>query len=148
MIDLMELLSRMMAFLLLSLSIPLLNNHLAALSRHLLYDSLVVRLIRYCFIPPTERSIDILLSLRMISRSLGDELTLLSPSKARPPLMAPSPITATTCRLPFAFTSPLSLRSTCALCSATAIPSAAEMLFEACPQVKVSYSLSAGEGKG
>ena len=64
--------------------------------------------------------------------SLGLDDTLFRPSKASPPLMAPSPMTATT----FLFL------------SATAMPNAAEMLFEACPQTKASYSLSSGEGKG
>ena len=77
---------------------------------------------------------DILLSFSMISRSLGDDDTLFSPSNANPPDMEPSPITATTCRL--------------WLWSATAIPSAADMLLDACPQVNVSYMLSSGHGKG
>ena len=60
--------------------------------------------------------------------------TLLSPSKASPPLIAPSPMTATTCLpLPFA---------------ATAMPKAAEIELLACPQANVSYSLSAGLGNG
>ena len=83
--------------------------------------------------PPTERSIDMSLSLRMMSRSFGLDEALLRPSKASPPDMAPSPMTATTLRLSF---------------DATAMPSAAEMLFEAWPQMKASYSLSSGEGKG
>ena len=53
--------------------------------------------------------------------------------------MAPSPITATTFRI---------FPSLASCLAATAIPKAAEMLFEACPQVKVSYLLSLGEGKG
>lgn len=77
------------------------------------------------------------LSLRMMSRLLGVSLTLLSPSKARPPLMAPSPMTATTC---------LSVSPRCM--AATLMPSAAEIELEAWPHAKVSYSLSAGEGKG
>ena len=86
--------------------------------------------------PPTERSIDMLLSLRMMSRSLGLCDTLFSPSKASPPLMAPSPMTATTLRpLPWAL-------------AATAMPSAADTELEAWPQAKVSYSLSRGDGKG
>ena len=87
--------------------------------------------------PPTLRSMAMLLSLRIINRLLSVDEALLSPSKANPPLMEPSPITATTWR----FSSPFFL-------AATAIPKAAEMEFEACPQVKVSYSLSFGEGKG
>ena len=77
-----------------------------------------------------------LLSLRMMSMLLGVEETLLRPSKASPPLMLPSPMTATT------------WRSICCCSAATAMPSATEMLLEACPQVLVSYSLSSGEGKG
>ena len=46
--------------------------------------------------PPTERSMDMSLSFRMMSMSLGLDDTLFKPSKARPPLMAPSPMTATT----------------------------------------------------
>ena len=80
--------------------------------------------------PPTERSIDMLLSFRMMSRSLGDDDTLFNPSKASPPLMAPSPITATTlggvcCCLP-------------ATSAATAIPKAAEMELLAWPHMNVS----------
>ena len=77
-----------------------------------------------------------LLSLRMMSTSFGIDDTLLSPSKARPPLMAPSPITATT------------LRSAPVCFSATAMPNAAEMELLACPHTKVSYSLSLGDGNG
>ena len=77
------------------------------------------------------------LSLRMMSRLLGVSLTLLSPSKASPPLIAPSPMTATTC---------LSVSPRCIV--ATLMPRAAEMELEAWPQAKVSYSLSEGEGKG
>ena len=87
--------------------------------------------------PPTLRSIAMLLSFRIIRRLLGVAEALFSPSKASPPLMEPSPITATTCRL----------FSPCFL-AATAIPKAAEIEFDACPQVNVSYSLSDGEGKG
>ncbi|CUQ29333.1 Uncharacterised protein [Segatella copri] len=73
----------------------------------------------------------------MMSMSLGVLDTLFSPSKASPPLMAPSPMTATTCLS----VSPFSR-------AATAIPSAAEMELLACPQAKVSYSLSKGVGNG
>ena len=69
--------------------------------------------------------------------SFGVEDTLFSPSNANPPLMEPSPMTATIWRS----VSPL-------LAEATAMPKAAEMELDACPQVKVSYSLSDGEGKG
>ena len=80
---------------------------------------------------------DMSLSLRMIRMSFGVDDTLLRPSKARPPLMAPSPITATTCLLAFPV-----------FFAATAMPSAAEMLLEAWPHVNVSYSLSNGVGNG
>ena len=127
---------RMVFFRVASSSHPRLFIHSAILLRQRLYDSLVLSDNRYCFMPPTLRSIDMLLSLRIISRSLGEEETLLRPSKASPPLIEPSPMTATTC---------LFLPS---ILSATAIPNAALMLFEACPQVNVSYSLSCGQGKG
>ena len=65
------------------------------------------------------------------------EEALFSPSNANPPLMEPSPITATIWRPVSPF-----------LSAATAMPKAAEMELDACPQVNVSYSLSAGEGKG
>ena len=87
--------------------------------------------------PPTLRSMAMLLSFRIINRLLSVEETLFSPSKAKPPLMEPSPMIATTWRL----FSPRCL-------AATAIPNAAEMELDACPQVKVSYSLSLGEGNG
>ena len=77
------------------------------------------------------------LSLSMISRLLGVAEALFNPSKASPPLIAPSPIMATTWRSFSPFFS-----------AATAIPSAAEMEFEACPEVNESYSLSKGEGNG
>ena len=51
--------------------------------------------------------------------------------------MEPSPMMATTWRLASPF-----------LAAATAIPRAAEIELEACPHVKVSYSLSSGDGKG
>ena len=87
--------------------------------------------------PPTARSMLMSLSFKMMSMSLGVLETLFKPSKARPPLIAPSPITATM------------LRSLCPVSrAATAMPSAAEMELLACPQVKVSYSLSSGVGNG
>ena len=60
---------------------------------------------------------------------------LFSPSNARPPVIEPSPITATTFRR--------SPRSSAAL----AMPNAAEIDTEACPPPKASYSLSAMRGK-
>ena len=70
--------------------------------------------------PPTEWEMLMLLSLRMMSRLLGVSEALLSPSKASPPLIAPSPITATT------------FRSGCPCCkAATLMPRAAEMELEA-----------------
>ena len=144
--DFMALPRRMVFLRRFSSSSPWWFIHCAMLLRQRLYDSLVLSERRYCFMPPTLRSMDMLLSLRMMSRSFGDEHTLLRPSYASPPLMEPSPMTATTCRC---FTSlPCALAFTCMRWSATAMPSAAEMLFEACPQVKVSYSLSSGQGKG
>ena len=78
---------------------------------------------------------DMSLSFRIISKSFGVLEALFSPSNAKPPLIAPSPITATTCRW--------------SLClAATAIPNAAEIELLACPHVKVSYSLSRGLGNG
>ena len=59
-----------------------------------------------------------------------------SASNAIPPVMAPSPITATCC---------LSVSPLC--CEATAIPKAAEIDVEECPTPKVSYSLSVLFGK-
>ena len=77
------------------------------------------------------------LSFRIMSMLLGVADALFNPSNANPPLMAPSPIMATTWRDSSPFFS-----------AATAMPSAADIEFEACPLVKVSYSLSSGEGKG
>src|SRR5574344_255019 len=135
--DFRELLKRISPFRLSSFSTPFENSQRDALKRNLLYVELVFRLRRYCFIPPTLRSMLILLSFNIISISLGVEDTLFSPSKAKPPLIAPSPIIATIC---------LSLLPS--FLAATAIPKAADMEFDACPAVKVSYSLSSGEGKG
>src|SRR5574344_1999905 len=86
-------------FLRLSSISPWLFIQRATLLRQRLYDSLVLRESRYCFMPPTERSIDMLLSLSIISRLLGDDETLFSPSNASPPDIEPSPMTATTWRL-------------------------------------------------
>lgn len=91
---------------------------------------------------------DMSLSLRMMSRSLGVDDTLLSPSKASPPLMAPSPITATTCLGPLLPDAAGQSPARPSRCAATAMPKAAEMELEAWPQVNVSYSLSMGVGKG
>ena len=128
--------NRMMPFLRCSFMKPLSASHCEVRNLILLYVSFVLRLSRYCFMPPTERSIDMLLSLRMISRSLGEDDTLLRPSNARPPDMAPSPMTATTCL------------SASVCFAATAIPNAADMLLEAWPHVNVSYSDSSGDGNG
>ena len=87
--------------------------------------------------PPTLRSIAMSLSFRIMSRLFDVADALFSPSKASPPLMEPSPMMATTWRLASPF-----------LAAATAIPRAAEIELEACPHVKVSYSLSSGDGKG
>ena len=87
-------------------------------------------------IPPTLLSIDILLSLSIINRLLSVLARLLRPSYARPPLIEPSPMMATTCSL-----LPRILAD-------TARPKAAEMELDAWPATKASYSLSAGEGNG
>ena len=62
---------------------------------------------------------------------------LFIPSKANPPAIDASPITATTLRRGDSFFSS----------DATAIPNAAEIEFEAWPAANVSYSLSLGLGK-
>ena len=67
--------------------------------------------------------------------------TLFSPSKASPPVIAPSPIIATTL-LAVLFS------KRAAAVSAKSNPRAAEMLLLACPATKASCSLSAGEGNG
>ena len=103
------------------------SSFLDTLKRSWLYRFEVVRLKRYCFMPPTLRSIAMSLSLRIISRLLLVDEALFNPSKASPPLMLPSPITATTWRSFSPF-----------LAAATAIPKAAEIELEACPQAKVS----------
>ena len=103
-----------------SLSNPILNNRRDVLKRSWLYRFEVVRLNRYCFMPPTLRSMAMSLSLSMISRLFAVDEALFNPSKASPPLMDPSPITATTWRSFSPF-----------LSAATAIPNAAEMELEA-----------------
>ena len=82
--------------------------------------------------PPTLRSIAMSLSLRIISRLLLVDEALFNPSKASPPLMLPSPMTATTWRSFSPF-----------LAAATAIPKAAEMEFEACPQYAFEFAVGA-----
>ena len=60
---------------------------------------------------------------------------LFNPSNAKPPVIEPSPITATTCLFsPFNF-------------AAIDIPNAAEIEVEECPTPNESYSLSLGFGK-
>ena len=93
--DFRLLLKRMMLLRVLSLSSPRFSNILESRKRSRLYLSVVFRLSRYCLMPPTLRSMDISLSLRMMSRSLGVVEALLSPSNASPPLMEPSPMMAT-----------------------------------------------------
>lgn len=136
-IDFRLLLKRNRLFFLSSFSHPNLWKVSESLYLSWLYPCEVCKFSKYCFIPPTLRSIAMLLSFSIMRRSLGVEDALFSPSKASPPLIEPSPITATTCR----FCSPFKV-------AATAIPNAAEMEFDACPHVKVSYSLSSGDGKG
>ena len=82
---------------------------------------------------PTGSEIDISLSLRITSRFAP--CALLSASNAMPALIAPSPITATTCRCsPFSF-------------AAAAMPSAAEIDVDECAVPNVSYSDSLRRGK-
>ena len=77
-----------------------------------------------------------LLSFRITSRLVRLLApALFSPSKASPPVIEPSPMTATT-----RYFSP---RSSAAL----AMPKAAEIDTEACPPPKASYSLSDMRGK-
>ena len=135
--DFTLLLKRIIAFLLSSVRNPHFDICLDIRLRKRLYPPDVCRLSRYCFIPPTLRSIAILLSLRIMSRLFGVAEALFNPSKASPPLIEPSPMTATMCLSvsPFSF-------------AATAIPKAADIELDACPHVKVSYSLSEGVGKG
>ena len=90
---------------------------------------------RYSFSAPTFGSIAMRLSFRITSRSVFAAPALLSPSKASPPVSAPSPITAITSRF-----SPLRA-------DAAAMPSAAEIEVEACPVPNASYSLSLMLGK-
>jgi len=72
----------------------------------------------------------------MMSKLLGLMDALFNPSKANPPAMDASPMTAMTF---------LSFCS-CFSCVAMAMPNAADMELEACPAMKASYSLSAGFG--
>ena len=83
--------------------------------------------------PPTLASIDMLLSFSIMSKLFGCVQTLFRPSKAKPPVIEPSPMIATTCCSCSSFS-----------VAATAIPSAAEIDVEAWPAIKVSYSLSSG----
>ena len=109
--------------------------------RHLLYRALVVKSTKYCVNPPFMGSIAILLSFSMISRLLLSIEVLFNPSNANPPVIAPSPMIATT--LCAGLPSSAASRS-----SAISMPNAAEMLLLACPATKASYSLSAGVGNG
>ena len=104
-------------------------------------------------------SMAMLLSLSTMSRLFLSMEVLFSPSNASPPVIAPSPIIATTLRLiassPFASSpfasSPFASRliaSRLIASSPMAIPNAAEILLLACPAMNASYSLSAGVGKG
>jgi len=74
---------------------------------------------RYSFKPPTLGSIAILLSFRMTNRLESYTPALLRASKAIPPVIEPSPITATLCRP----VSPL-------IFAAIAMPKAAEIEVE------------------
>src|SRR5574344_64346 len=101
----------------------------------LLYERLVERFRRCSCIAPRLLSIDWLLSLRMTRRSALLVPALFRPSKASPPVIAPSPIRATT----------FSLRP-CSL-AASASPRAADIEVEECPTPNASYSLSLLLGK-
>ena len=102
----------------------------------LLYPLEVVISSKYSFNPPTLGSMAMLLSFRMTSRLELYTPALFKASKAIPPVIAPSPITAMLCRL----SSPLIL-------AAIAIPKAAEIEVDECPVPKESYSLSDIFGK-
>lgn len=81
-------------------------------------------------------SIDMQLSFSITSRLEFSMPAWFNASKAKPAVMAPSPITATCC-LSF---SPFN-------CDATAMPNAADIDVDECPTPKVSYSLSLRLGK-
>ena len=102
----------------------------------LLYVGEVVISVRYSFKAPTFGSMPMQLSFRMMSISVSATPAWFIPSKARPAVMAPSPITATT----FLSFSPLYF-------AAIAIPNAAEIEVEEWPTPNVSYSLSLRLGK-
>ena len=89
-------------------------------------------------------SIAMLLSLSTMSRLFLSMEVLFSPSNANPPVIAPSPMIATTLRL--IASSPFASRLIAS--SPISIPNAAEILLLACPAMNASYSLSAGVGKG
>ena len=116
-------------------SLPNTPSTFHTLSLNLLYVLLVVISRRYSFRAPTLASIAMLLSLRITRISDLPIPALFRPSNACPAVIAPSPITATTCLF-----SPLAL-------AATAIPRAADMEVEECPVPNESYSLSAIFGK-
>ncbi len=80
---------------------------------------------------PTFGEIDISLSLRMTSRSAPETPALFIASKAMPPVIAPSPMTATDLRW-------LALQRA----RPRAMPSAALIEVLECPAPKASYSLS------
>ena len=67
------------------------------------------------------------LSFRIINKLLGFAEALFKPSKANPPVIAPSPITAITCLSFSPFRD-----------EATDIPIAAEIEFDECPAIKAS----------
>ena len=90
---------------------------------------------RWRLIAPTLSDIAIWLSFNITSKFLFDLPALFKASKATPPVIEPSPITAAIFSLP----PDKSL--------AQAIPNAMETDVELCPAVKVSYSLSLGFGK-
>ena len=96
----------------------------------------VINFVRYPARAPTLWEMNISLSFRTTRRSLPRCPALLRASKAIPPVIEPSPITATTLWLLLPDKS-----------RAQAIPRAAEIAVELCPTPKASYSLSLGVGK-
>jgi len=99
------------------------------------YQGFVRMTSRYSANAPTRGQIDILLSLRMISRRFLRNPALLSASKTMPEGSAPSPITATERR-----------SSRPQRPSPLASPRAVDTLDPACPVMNRSYGLSSGFG--
>ena len=102
---------------------------------NLRYFLLVLIPSKYLATPPTFFEMERSLSFNIIIRLDFNVPALLRASSAIPPVIAPSPITATI----FSFVPCKSL--------ATTMPSAAEIEVEACPVPKASHSLSFFFGK-